>query len=485
MKALQTRTRTSKKHYNTIRNEANKICRQKRKKWINNKLAEIEDNYKKNETRKFFETAKSCSQVNSRMPLICKDLEGNVLTENDLVLKRWKEYFSHIFNTVAVNDQQLLLETVETTINQCEIPIPTFNEVCYVINKLKCNKAGGSDNICPELVKYGGRTLKHSIHELIKEIWNKEELPTDWNEGIICPIYKKGNKLDCNNHRPITLLNIGYKIFAILLNNRLTTVIENKLGEYQMGFRPHRSTIDNIFIIRQIFEKCYEHNIDLYNIFIDYTQAFDSVNRNVIIESLIKNEIPSKLIKLIALTLNNTKARVKVNNQISEDFRVVTGVKQGDPLSATLFSIVIDMILKQLDSRGNISTRTKQCLAYADDIVLTTRTKQSAIETFLKLKEYSAQFGLVINEQKTKYLRVSRRSNIIQPLDGVNIEQVNSFKYLGSIVNSTNSIEEEIKNRIALGNKAFYANLSLLKSKLVSKISKLKLYFTVIRPVVA
>ena len=84
-------------------------------------------------------------------------------------------------------------------------------------------------------------------------IWNNEQLPQQWNEGIICPDYKKGDGLNCNNYRPITLLDIAYKIFAILLNNRLIENIENKLEDNQMRFHSNRSTIDNIFIIRQIF----------------------------------------------------------------------------------------------------------------------------------------------------------------------------------------------------------------------------------------
>ena len=149
------------------------------------------------------------------------------------------------------------------------------------------------------------------MHKLMLNIWNNERLPAQWNEGIICPIYKKGDRLNCSNYRPITLLNIAYKIFTILLNNRLTDIIESKLGEYQMGFRPNRSTIDNIFIVRQVFEKCHEYNIDLYNIFVDYTQTFDSVNRNKIIESLMQYDIPSKIIRLLGLTLTNTKQRLR------------------------------------------------------------------------------------------------------------------------------------------------------------------------------
>ena len=79
----------------------------------------------------------------------------------------------------------------------------------------------------------------------------------------------------------------------------------------------------------------------------DYTHAFDSANRNKLIECLKKFHVPDKLIRLIALTLKDTRARVKINKDYTKEFIVKCGVKQGDPLSATLFSLVIDKILKQ------------------------------------------------------------------------------------------------------------------------------------------
>jgi len=69
-------------------------------------------------------------------------------------------------------------------------------------------------------------------------------------------------------------------------------------------------------------------------------------------------------------------------------------------------------------------------------------------------------------------------------IENKEIEQVRSFKYLGSTVNTDNTMEEEIKERIAMGNKAFFANKKIYQSKLISKNAKLKLYFSVIRPVV-
>jgi hypothetical protein len=99
-----------------------------------------------------------------------------------------------------------------------------------------------------------------------------------------------------------------------------------------MGSRPNRSTIDSIFIVGQIIEKCHEFNIELHNVFIDYTQAFDSVHRDKIIKCLNNYDVPSKVIKLIAKTLQDTKVRVKVNQNYTENFEILTGVKLGDPL---------------------------------------------------------------------------------------------------------------------------------------------------------
>ena len=75
--------------------------------------------------------------------------------------------------------------------------------------------------------------------------------------------------------------------------------MENKLEDNKMGFCPNRSTTDNIFIVRQIFEKSHEHNTDLYNIFVDYTHAFDSVDKNKIIKCLMKFEVPDRGQRLI------------------------------------------------------------------------------------------------------------------------------------------------------------------------------------------
>jgi hypothetical protein len=156
------------------------------------------------------------------------------------------------------------------------------------------------------------------------------------------------------------------------------------------------------------------------------------VYRDKIIKYLNKYDIPSKLIKLIAKTLQDTKSRIKINQNYTEDFEISTGVIQGDPLPATLFSIVIDGILKHLELIGNISTRLKQCSAYADDILITARTKQIIIDTSEKLKNISLQFGLIVNENKTKYMKRTRKETQLDRLivGNIQIDQVRSLATL-------------------------------------------------------
>jgi hypothetical protein len=80
------------------------------------------------------------------------------------------------------------------------VPEPSLVEVETAIGKLKSYKSPGTDNILAKLIKAGGETLYSDIHRLICCIWNKEELPQQWKESIIVPIYKKGDKTDCNNY---------------------------------------------------------------------------------------------------------------------------------------------------------------------------------------------------------------------------------------------------------------------------------------------
>jgi hypothetical protein len=381
-------------------------------------------------------------------------------------------------------------QETERTAQECEENVkmtsPTYKEISNIVDKLKCNKSPSPDNIIPEFIKYGGTSLKKRIHCLICKIWENEALPDEWLKGIICPVFKKGDPKQCKNYRAITLLNIVYKVFSTYLYNKLSEIIGNKISENQTGFRQNRSTIDNIHIVRQIYEKSHEYNIELHNLFIDYTQAFDTVHRTAVIKSLKQFGIPIKLQNVITLTLQNTTAQVRINNDLTEATDINTGVRQGYPLSTLLFSMVLDTVIKNLDITGNTSMRLRQICAYADDPIILARTRQAMMDTFTKLKNEAIESGLVVNVAKTKYMKCSRSTSIETyiNIEDTQFEKTKAFKYFGSIVNEDNSIEQEVQERIAAGNHAYVANKIMLTSKQLSRKVKLTLYRTIVRPVI-
>jgi hypothetical protein len=155
----------------------------------------------------------------------------------------WKNFFNQVLHVHGVHDvRQMDIHTAEPL-----VPEPSLVEVETAIGKLKSYKSPGTDQILAELIKAGGETLYSEIHRLICCIWNKEELPQQWKVPIIVPIYKKGDKTDCNNYRGISLLSTAYKILPNILLARLTPYVNEIIGDHQCGFRRNRSTMDQIF----------------------------------------------------------------------------------------------------------------------------------------------------------------------------------------------------------------------------------------------
>jgi len=180
-----------------------------------------------------------------------KDEKGDLVADSNSIVSRWRNYFSQLFNVHGVKDVgQAEIHTAEPL-----VPERSASEVELAIDKLKSHKSSGIDQIPAELIKTGGRTFCLEIHKLITSIWKKEELSEYWKESIIVPIYKKGDKTDCNNHRGISLLPTTYKILSNILLSRLIPYAKEIIGDHQCGFRCNRSTTDHIFCIRQMLEK--------------------------------------------------------------------------------------------------------------------------------------------------------------------------------------------------------------------------------------
>jgi len=132
-----------------------------------------------------------------------------LITDSHNIVAKWRNHFFQLLNGHRVNDlRQTEIHTAELL-----VPEPSAFKVEMVEGKLKDHKSPGINQISAELIKAGCRTIRSEIYKL-NSIRNKEELPEEWKESIIIPIYKKGDKRDCNNYRGISLLSTTYKILS-------------------------------------------------------------------------------------------------------------------------------------------------------------------------------------------------------------------------------------------------------------------------------
>jgi hypothetical protein len=188
-------------------------------------------------------------------------------------------------------------------------------------------------------------------------------------------------------------------VFSSILNQRLKIIVELIVGEYQAGFCENKSTIDQIFVLKQIMEKHYELEFELHLLFTDYKQAFDSINTTELFAVMKKMNIPCKLIRLTKTTLNKTTATVKIKDKLSKKFDFNMGVKQGDGLCATLFIMTLHDAIKNVDQRGTIFTKSSQICVYMDKIVIVARSENKLIQVYKNLETYTLKLGLMV---KTK-----------------------------------------------------------------------------------
>ena len=240
--------------------------------------------------QEFYSTLKPDYGPTFKEPFPVRSGDGETLiTDKEGTLKKWAEYFAGLLNGGNDFDPTLLEEIPDApTFWEMDDP-PTRQEVQCAIAGLKNNKAVGPDSLPAEVLKYGGEAVLEYLCQMFHAVWNTGCTPQQRKDADIISIYKKkGDRAVCrNSSKGISLLSTAGKVLArVMLVRLLQCVADDVLPESQCGFRRERSTVDMVFVARQLQENCCEQHKDLFMVFIDLAKAFDTVPRPMLWEVL-------------------------------------------------------------------------------------------------------------------------------------------------------------------------------------------------------
>ena len=494
------------KEYVALCKQVRKAAKSDKEKWWNAEMSAMEEDLRRNRQGDFFKKLKRLNGSKVRPVETILDEAGQPLQRNEDKLARWKRHFEQVLNVENAVAADIVAEVVDN--GSVDTPDVTREEVAKAVRRLRNGKAAGEDRIVAELLKNGGEAVIDWLMELMQEVWRTRQVPQEWRNATLIPLFKKKDRKHCDNYRGISLLSVPGKVLALILLERLQAIIDPQLMEAQCGFRKGRGTVDQIWVMRQVVEKATEYRTPVFLCFVDLTKAYDSVNRQAMVAILREYGVPHQLVEIIEELHSETWCHVRSAGDTSERFEVRTGVRQGCVLSPLLFNCFMDKILREATttlngglrieyatSRGLFLTyRDKtpastsiQDALYADDLTLVAESRQELQHMVNAVNSACKWWGMTISATKTKTLIVGEQQTSSQPpimLQGQPLEEVESFSYLGSEIGQSSKAEKEVSVRLEKAGKVHQIwRRKVFQSRALSTATKVRAYQTLVMPV--
>ncbi|XP_063600740.1 uncharacterized protein LOC134776919 [Penaeus indicus] len=345
-----------------------------------------------------------------------KSAEGVLIKDRSKQMERWAEHFQKLYSRETTVSNTALERTHPLpTMDELDAP-PTIEELSKAIDSLASGKAPGSDN-----------SLLQHLHMLLLQCWEEGAVPQDMRNAMIITIYKnKGERI------------VG-KAFARVDLDRLQLLAERVYPEAQCGFRTARSTIDMVFSVRQLQEKCREQRQPLYLAFIDLTKAFDLVSRDGLFALLQRIGCPPKLLSQIVSFHQDMSGTVQFDGLCSEPFPIRNGVKQGCVLAPTLFGIFFSLLLSHAfgDSDDGIFIHTRSDGGLFNLACLRAKTKPPV-----------QSIGLTISLKKTQVMGQDVSSAPSISIGDHTLEVGGEVHLSRATISSNLSLDAELNTRI-------------------------------------
>ncbi|KAK3521712.1 hypothetical protein QTP70_015816, partial [Hemibagrus guttatus] len=375
---------------------------------------------------------------------VIKDRDGRVLTSEESVQRRWKEYFEELMN--EENEREKRVEGVNSV--EQKVDKIRKDEVRKALKRMKSGKAVGPDDIPVEVWKCLGEAAVEFLTSLFNRVLESERMPEEWRRR---------------------------SVWERVVEARLRKVVE--ICEQQYGFMPRKSTTDAIFALRILMEKYRDGQRELHCVFVDLEKAYDRVPREKLWYCMRRSGVAEKYVRVVQDMYERSRTVVRCAVGQTEEFNVEVGLHQGSALSPFLFAIVMDQLSEE------VRQESPWTMMFADDIVICSESREQVEENLERWRFALERRGMKVSRSKTEYMCVNERegSGTVR-LQGEEVKKVQDFKYLGSTVQSNGECGKEVKKRVQAGWNGWRKVSGVLCDRKISARIKRKVYRTVVRP---
>jgi hypothetical protein len=363
---------------------------------------------------KYFCSLEKRNYVSKQIRKLTKS-NGDVLTDIDAISQEVNDFYSNLYTERPVEpfDIDVFTNTYDVpnlTVNEKEMLEGeiTLQEAGRALKNMSHNKSPGSDGFTAEFFKVFWSKLGPFVVRSLNESLYKGELSTTQKEGVIICIPKGDKSRDLiKNWRPISLLNVVYKIGSSCIANRLKDVLPSLISEDQSGFIKDRYLGDNVRAIYDLIEYLNKNKKPGLLLCLDFEKAFDSLNWEFMFNVLKLFGFGEEFCKWIHIFYKNIKSTVAVNGSLTPWFFVQRGCRQGDPLSPYLFVLCVEILAIMIRCNDKIkgivvNDTESKILQYADDTELTLEgDEESFHETINTINIFGKLSGLILNTDKS------------------------------------------------------------------------------------
>ena len=334
-----------------------------------------------------------------------KDKEGNLKTTDKERADILNEFFTSVFLKENMNDLPKIEEgSFSKGIKIDDIQI-TEKAVEKKLKELNPQKAQGPDKIPPRVLKELHKELAKPLAKLFRKSLECGEIPEDWKFAEVTAIFKKGNKTDPGNYRPVSLTCICCKLMEQFIRDTIVNhMTDEKLySDSQHGFRKNRSCVTQLLeVYDELTERLDEgKNIDI--IYLDFKKAFDSIPHERLLLKMKGYGITGKILNWVRDFLSNRKQKVRVGDEYSKESNVTSGIPQGSILGPVLFTIFIN------DLPDDVNT---SCKVFADDTKIYDDTSNhiKIQEDLYSMQKWTEKWNLYFNVQKCKVMHIGKNN---------------------------------------------------------------------------